>query len=115
MFFQHSITPPLKDLKKDNYKIDILAIPKQTRNISNETYDEGKFLFHDVDEKKMKKFKHPNYNITYLLYADEKKKCGFAIHDEYILDTYGIRDLYNSLPDTIITQKQLQEYTIIGL
>ena len=105
----------LKDLKKDNYKIDILAIPKQTRNISNETYDEGKFLFHDVDEKKMKKFKHPNYNITYLLYADEKKKCGFAIHDEYILDTYGIRDLYNSLPDTIITQKQLQEYTIIGL
>lgn len=68
-----------------------------------------------VDESKMKKYKNPNNNITYLLYSDGAKKFAYAVYDDFILGTYGIKEWVDNMPTTQISSKELYEYKIIGL
>lgn len=68
-----------------------------------------------IDESKMKKYKNPNNNITYLLYSDGAKKFAYAVYDDFILGTYGIKEWVDNMATTQISSKELYEYKIIGL
>ena len=66
-------------------------------------------------KQKMKKFVDTKHNTTYLLYSEGEKKYAYAIHYDYLLDTYAIRDFVNSLPTIQIDPQDLFNYTIIAL
>jgi hypothetical protein len=68
-----------------------------------------------IEEQTMKKFYYNKTNTTYLLYAGNGKKYALAYHDDFVLDTYGMRTWVNTLPSTTITFSELQTYTVIGL
>ena len=68
-----------------------------------------------IDESKMKKYKNPNNNITYLLYSEGQKKFAYAIYDDFILGTYGIKEWVDNMPFTQISSQELYQYKIIGL
>ncbi|WP_407484406.1 MAC/perforin domain-containing protein [Elizabethkingia meningoseptica] len=68
------------------------------------------------DENNAKKYVNPHNNITYILSTNrENKKFAYAIHDDYVLDTYGMREWFSSLPSIQITSQELNQYTIVGL
>ena len=69
----------------------------------------------DINEGDMQKFYNSNNGILYLLYESTDKKFAYAIHDDYILDTYGIRDWVDNMPTTQVSYLELANYTIIGL
>ena len=74
------------------------------------------FISFSIDENNAKKYINPHNNITYILSTNrENKKLAYAIHDDYILDTYGIRDWVNNIPAVEITSQELNQYTIVGL
>ncbi|WP_367866912.1 MAC/perforin domain-containing protein [Pedobacter sp. WC2423] len=73
------------------------------------------FSLTGIEENTMRKFHHDKTNTTYLLYSGGGKKYAFSIHDDYVLDTYGIRAWVNAMPTTNFSFVQLQSYTIIGL
>ncbi|MFD2824847.1 MAC/perforin domain-containing protein [Leeuwenhoekiella polynyae] len=61
-------------------------------------------------------FKKFVYNgMTYLLSDENDTKLGYSIYDDYILDTYGIRDFVGSLPSTTINPDNLRDYLLIAL
>lgn len=68
-----------------------------------------------IEESTMKKFYYDKTNTTYLLYAGGGKKYALSIHDDFVLDTYGMRNWVNSMPTTSISFTELRNYTIIGL
>ncbi|MBC8985363.1 hypothetical protein H9X96_06210 [Pedobacter sp. N36a] len=68
-----------------------------------------------IEENAMRKFYYNKTNTTYLLYSGAGKKYAFSIHDDYVLDTYGMRTWVNGMPTTSISFAELQNYTIIGL
>lgn len=65
-----------------------------------------------IDLKNLKKYKNPYTNINYLL--DETGKIGFSYYDNYMLDTYSMKQIVNSLPFTQ-TIPNLETYLILGL
>ncbi|WP_407485184.1 MAC/perforin domain-containing protein [Elizabethkingia miricola] len=74
------------------------------------------FVQFKFDENNAKKYVNANNNITYILSTNrDNKKFAYAIHDDYILDTYGIRSWVNGLPSVQITSQELGQYTIVGL
>ena len=52
---------------------------------------------------------------TYLISQKAGVKFVYSIHDDYILDTYGIREWVNNMPPSQLTEIQLDEYTIVAL
>lgn len=78
-----------------------------------------------------KKYEDPNTGFKYILisgadfpcdpnayggYFEVNSKIAFSIHNDYILDTYGIRDWYNNMPATNTTRENIiRNYKIIGL
>lgn len=50
---------------------------------------------------------------TYIL--DPTTKTGYSVYKSYVLDTYGIRNLVNSLPKMTISFEELLKYTIFAL
>lgn len=72
--------------------------------------------FFKFNENNAKRYVNANNNITYILSTNrENKKFAYAIHDDYVLDTYGMRAWVNSLPSVQITSQELGQYTIVGL
>lgn len=65
------------------------------------------------DEESLRKFEYNG--MTYLLSDNHDRKVGFSIYDDYILDTYGIRDFVESLPSTTINPDNLRDYILIAL
>jgi hypothetical protein len=63
----------------------------------------------------MKKFINSESGLTYLLYDNGTSKYAFSIYDNFIIDTYGIRDLLNSVPTVNLTMQQLYQYQILTL
>lgn len=73
-------------------------------------------IFFNFNETNAKKYVNPNNNIIYLLSTDQKnRKYAYAIHDDYVLDTYGIRAWVNAMPPVQISSQELYQYTIVGL
>ncbi len=69
-----------------------------------------------IVESGMKKYRHPVTNVLYLLYnGGSSKKYAYAIHDDYILDTYCIRSWVNGMTATTISDNELVTYKIVGL
>lgn len=73
------------------------------------------FSFENLDETKMKKCLNTDNGLTYLMYAENGHKFAYSIYQDFILDTYGMRDFVNSLPVKEITSRDLVGFTIIGL
>lgn len=74
---------------------------------------EGTFM-----ESSMKKYYDTNNEILYLLYNENEKKMGYRIYigqGDYLLDTYGIRQWVDTLPDTVVSDQELLNYTLIAL
>lgn len=101
-----------KGTKGDHYKIKITANTTEYYLGGNNTVNVN---FADLKEGEMKKFTDANSGITYLFQSGENKKLAYAIHDDYVLDTYGIRAWVNSMPTENISSRTLAEYTIVGL
>lgn len=100
-----------KDNKGEFYKLKITANP----NDFYLTYGKVNVNFATIKEVEMKKFIDTNSGITYLLQAGDNQKLAYAIHDDYVLDTYGIRAWVNTLPVENINPRTLTDYTIVGL
>lgn len=78
----------------------------------------GAISFDGLDESKMKKWQHPTYGIKYLFYNDGKgKRYAYSIHRDAMLDTYGIRKLYDNAPlaPAVVKIMDLSDYVIVGL
>ncbi|MBE5319702.1 hypothetical protein IM793_11075 [Pedobacter sp. MR2016-19] len=120
-----------KESKKNFYKINIIANDDDVivNDITN-TKVAGFARLNGINELQMKKFRNPKNNITYLLFNGDvsyidytdgnkikttKRKLAYAIHDDFVLDTYGIRDWVNSMATTEISFDELRTYVIVGL
>lgn len=79
--------------------------------------------FYGFDHTKLFRCKHPNYYnpakgdyMQYLCYTNGRNvKLAFAIYEPYLLDTYGIRSLFESAPEKTLSVEELSRYTIVGL
>lgn len=86
----------------------------QTRDNNSSRGDRYSFVY-ALDKTKMKKFINSESGLTYLLYDNGTSKYAFSIYDNFIIDTYGIRDLLNSVPTVNLTMQQLYQYQILTL
>lgn len=75
-----------------------------------------------LKEDNLKRCKHPYYYneskgqfMQYLYFVEGGKRYAFAIYDPYILDTYGIRALFNSAKEEPLSIYDLKNFRIIGL
>ena len=104
----------IKNKKRNFYNIAMESHFSQVSNLA--LLDRINVVnFTGMNETKMVKFKNPHNDITYLLYSGNAGKMGYAIYDDFILDTYGMRAWANTLPEVTITMRELAEYRIVGL
>lgn len=102
------------------YKLKVVALQPSTKNSSFFPENFSAFVGY-IKEDGMKKYYDPNKKITYLLYDGLREKIGqnvktaYSIHDDYILDTYGIRDWVSKLPSVNVSYNELKKYSIIAL
>ncbi|MBG0506684.1 hypothetical protein GBO30_15765 [Elizabethkingia anophelis] len=109
----NNIANSIKNKLGNLYKIKVMSkIYSYDPDYANK---EKKIIEFPINELKMKKYQNPNNNITYLLYNEGSNKYAYAIHDDYILDTYGIREWVNNIPSIQISSQELYQYTIVGL
>jgi len=69
----------------------------------------------DISESSMKKYYDSNNEILYLVSNTSEGKFAYSIQDDYILDTYGIRNWVDSMQTIQMSNKDLDNYTIVGL
>jgi len=118
-----------KESKKNFYKINIIANDDDILVSNNSVV----VRLSGINELQMKKFINPKNNTVYLLFNGDvpqidyidgevvktsdaiKRKYAFAIHDDFVLDTYGIRDWVNGMATTQISFDELKTYVIVGL
>ena len=70
---------------------------------------------YELKENEMKKYVDTKNNTIYLLHTNSYGKFGLSIHNDYILDTYTIRDFVNSLPSIQMAPEMLFDYKIVAL
>ncbi|WP_333663562.1 hypothetical protein [Chishuiella changwenlii] len=64
----------------------------------------------------MFKFNNPQNNLTYIMGLDSfGKKIAFTVHNDYIYDTYVIRNWVNSLPTKSISNEEFITYNFLRL
>ncbi len=75
-----------------------------------------------LKEGKLKRCKHPYYYdeakglfMQYLYFVEGNKRYAFAIYDPYILDTYGLRKLFENAKEEALSIHDLRHFRIIGL
>lgn len=97
------------------YKLEVVAF----KNTDSDAYygirNSYKYNISDIQEQNMSKFIDSETNILYLTSNVNGNKFAYSIHDDYILDTYGIRDWVNSIPLSQMSINDLDEYVIVGL
>ena len=88
------------------FKTRIVTISEESVSSSFDT---------DYDGAKIEDCKvfQANDGTIYLL--DIENKQGYSIHDDYLLDTYAIRDYVNSLPKINVNMESLFDYDILAL
>ena len=94
------------------YKIKAVA----EFSYESETYMDSQFVeYPNLAEAGMTKFYDTKNKMLYLLSQAQGRKFAYAIHDDYILDTYGIKDWVNAMATTTLTLNDLRNYYIIAL
>jgi len=53
--------------------------------------------------------------VWYLLSTANGQKFAYAVHYDYLFDTYAIRDWVNNMPTSALTAAQLKTYKVIAL
>lgn len=79
--------------------------------------------FYGFNHTNVFRCKHPNYYdpskgeyMQYLCYTSGRTvKLAFAVYEPYLLDTYGIKSIFESAPEKNLTVEELSRYTIVGL
>ncbi len=84
-----------------------------SKNAFNDITSDGNHNSQILDEPKFKKYINPRNGLTYLLCPE--KKIAFTIYDDFILDTYGIREWVNQMPTIGINCYDFYLYTVFGL
>ena len=103
----------LIDNKTFFYDLNVVGINLIRPFLENSTTNH--YNIFDINEGDMQKFYNSNNGILYLLYESTDKKFAYAIHDDYILDTYGIRDwvdlslIAGRRRDSVVTFKETLE------
>ncbi len=88
------------------------AISIIAENAFNDVTSDGNHNSQILDETKFKKYINPRNGLTYLLCPE--KKIAFTIYDDFILDTYGIREWVNQMPTIDINSYNFYLYTVFG-
>lgn len=75
-----------------------------------------------LKEGQLKRCKHPYYYdeakglfMQYLYFVEGNKRYAFAIYEPYILDTYGLRKLFENAKEEALSIHDLRLFRIIGL
>lgn len=75
-----------------------------------------------LKEGQLKRCKHPYYYdeakglfMQYLYFVEGNKRYAFAIYEPYILDTYGLRKLFENAKEEALSIHDLRHFRIIGL
>ncbi len=130
----------LKNYFSKYYDMDIVqvinrlkATPLSTRKIPPYSQDPSDIFYtksialslplFGIQESKMVRCQHPHYYkpeqgmyIQYLLFdGGAGKQYAFSIYKEWILDTYGIRSIFEKAPKVTKTMDELNKYKIIAL
>lgn len=92
------------------YKVAVTANYMKADDVSNYTTS-----IVNIDEASMKKFYDVKHKMLYLLSQANGKKFAYSIHNDFLLDTYAIRDWVNGMTTTVVTPAELESYTVIGL
>ena len=99
--------------------LEVVALPFETENFIS-TILHGPLDFNysydisSIAENNMRKYYDTENNILYLV-NEGLEKFAFSIQDDYILDTYGIRNWVDSMQTIQISNDNLDNYTIVGL
>lgn len=94
------------------YKLKCILTRKEYG--STRTIASSDILFDGLNERQMKKFTWNNK--LYLLYSNGRDiNYAYSIHDDFLLDTYAIREFVNTLPMVKILPEKLFNYTIVAL
>lgn len=75
-----------------------------------------------LKEGQLKRCKHPYFYdeakglfMQYLYFVEGNKRYAFAIYEPYILDTYGLRKLFENAKEEALSIHDLRHFRIIGL
>lgn len=105
------------------YKVKVIATsviigaPNEQDNFLNVNANYASSIV-TIDEANMTKFYDTKNGMLYLLsqvVQADGKKFAYAIHDDYVLDTYAIRDWVNAMQTSTIQLDELDGYTIVAL
>lgn len=101
------------------YKLKVVALQPSFANASFMVDD---YMSHIdfLNEASMKKYYDAKNKITYLYYSGTDgnttdRKFAYSIHDDYIYDTYGIKEWVQTLPIVPLTYSELKKYEIVAL
>nr|WP_315420472.1 MAC/perforin domain-containing protein [uncultured Pedobacter sp.] len=97
------------------YKLAVKAVPLGSEFIDYHGGINYVNNITDISESTMQKYYDLKTKTTYLLSQSNGRKFAYSIHDDFILDTYGIRDWVNSMPSLTITKTELENYIQVAL
>ncbi|MCC8035059.1 MAG: MACPF domain-containing protein [Rikenellaceae bacterium] len=82
---------------------------------ASEFFVKGRDIQNPLPETEMVKYIHPETNMMYILHEEQKVGYSIYIKDDYLLDTYTIRDWVDALPEKEITMNELNSYYLVAL
>ncbi|MCD8072786.1 MAG: MACPF domain-containing protein, partial [Alistipes sp.] len=113
---QETFDSTLKDILRryrEIYKLKIIFEPNFS--YTRELFRLTGVPYDSFEEEEMVKYIHPETNMMYLLHEGQKVGYSIYIKDDYLLDTYTIRDWVDSLPEKEIAMNELNSYYLIAL
>jgi hypothetical protein len=101
------------------YKVKVVATSTPSQDNSEDPFFNVNAYYStsivNIDEANMKKFYDTKNSMLYLLSEAQGRKFAYAVHYDYLLDTYGIRDWVNAMAPKTITLDDLNTYAIVAL
>lgn len=97
------------------YKVKVVVNGSNSLDGFHNTTSNYKASIVGIDEANMKKFYESSTKTWYLLSNANGENFAYAIHYDYLFDTYCIREWFNSLVSTTLTDAQLKTYKVIAL
>ncbi len=102
----------------DIYKIKAVVDIHMDESKYNTVIEDALFSEQFIGGSNTIKFIDVNARLMYLLCNENEKKIGYTVYldkGDFLLDTYGIRDWVEMLPETTINEKELENYILIAL
>ncbi len=98
-----------------NYIRDYFKAPR-IQMVTESSHNQGRNDFQvKLNRTIMKKYTNPATGVLYLLSDDGYRKSGFSIAKDFLLDTYGLREFLNTIPEISLSIQQLTQYKIYSL